>query len=295
MALQPLSQKKKEICKAALDLLLFYTTSFFVLLAIFSLFAMIFLVPFFIDPAWATIQADFDPIPRKCVTISGLYIEGKSNCHWSSCEEGCTKTIFNCWQITVNYTSDHNNASNTARLQPNVKGCGYPPRLNCATFIKEYSPNGSTYPCYVSQRISSEIIAVPELDLNEVKSDLFYCLAIPIPCFLLSLAYLCTAYFCIYVNEGEVRSPGASNGSGGIRVNQHFKRKNINHVNGTSNGDESKSMLRHSILNNSTRSLSEINNGSKPEVKKESRKKAANNNINDQSMDSEEITSSSVK
>ncbi|CAB4070464.1 unnamed protein product [Lepeophtheirus salmonis] len=142
-------------------------------LPIFSLFAMIFLVPFFIDPAWATLQADFDPIPRKCVTISGLYIEGKSNCHWSSCEEGCTKTIFNCWQITVNYTSDHNNASNTARLQPNVKGCGYPPRLNCATFIKEYSPNGSTYPCYVSQRISSEIIAVPELDLNEVKSDLF--------------------------------------------------------------------------------------------------------------------------
>jgi hypothetical protein len=38
------------------DFLLFYTTAFFVLLAVFSVFALIFLVPFFIDPAWSTLQ-----------------------------------------------------------------------------------------------------------------------------------------------------------------------------------------------------------------------------------------------
>ena len=42
---------------------------FFVLLAIFSIFALIFLVPFFIDPAWSTLQADFDPNATTCRTV----------------------------------------------------------------------------------------------------------------------------------------------------------------------------------------------------------------------------------
>ena len=31
------------------------------------------------------------------------FIAGRSNCEWSSCEEGCTKTIYTCWQIEVAY------------------------------------------------------------------------------------------------------------------------------------------------------------------------------------------------
>ena len=70
-----------EWCRFILDLLLFYTTAFFVLLAVFSLFALVFLVPFFIDPAWSTLQADFDPMGTQCRTISGDYLEGKRYIH----------------------------------------------------------------------------------------------------------------------------------------------------------------------------------------------------------------------
>ena len=70
-----------EWCRFILDLLLFYTTAFFVLLAVFSLFALVFLVPFFIDPAWSTLQADFDPMGTQCRTISGDYLEGKKYIH----------------------------------------------------------------------------------------------------------------------------------------------------------------------------------------------------------------------
>ena len=33
-------------------------------------------VPFFIDPAWSTLQADFDEAGAVCTTTSGVYIEG---------------------------------------------------------------------------------------------------------------------------------------------------------------------------------------------------------------------------
>lgn len=69
-------QHPREWCRFILDLLLFYTTAFFVLLAIISLFALVFLVPFFIDPAWSTLQADFDPNGTKCKTVSSVYKEG---------------------------------------------------------------------------------------------------------------------------------------------------------------------------------------------------------------------------
>lgn len=74
---QPPKKFYAEWCRFILDLLLFYTTAFFVLLAVFSLFALVFLVPFFIDPAWSTLQADFDPMGTQCRTISGDYLEGK--------------------------------------------------------------------------------------------------------------------------------------------------------------------------------------------------------------------------
>ena len=63
-------------CRFILDIILFYTTAFFVLLAIVSLFALVFLVPFFIDPAWSTLQADFDPNGTVCTTLSGKYLKG---------------------------------------------------------------------------------------------------------------------------------------------------------------------------------------------------------------------------
>ena len=69
--------RRAKICKFVLDMMLFYTTAFFVLLAVFSAFALIFLVPFFIDPAWSTLQADFDVDGATCKTVSGVYLEGQ--------------------------------------------------------------------------------------------------------------------------------------------------------------------------------------------------------------------------
>ena len=72
----PAAAAYHQWCRFILDLILFYTTAFFVLLAIVSLFALVFLVPFFIDPAWSTLQADFDSNGTKCTTISGKYLKG---------------------------------------------------------------------------------------------------------------------------------------------------------------------------------------------------------------------------
>ncbi|ODM94729.1 Protein tipE [Orchesella cincta] len=84
---------------------LFYTTAFFILLAVFSLFAFLFLVPFVIDPAFTTIFMEFDPEPAFCQTVSLEQKEGSSNCNWTSCREGCTREVFQCKQIKVNYRS----------------------------------------------------------------------------------------------------------------------------------------------------------------------------------------------
>ena len=35
------------------------------------------------------------------ILILMLMIAGKQNCSWSSCREGCTKEIFNCWQVVL--------------------------------------------------------------------------------------------------------------------------------------------------------------------------------------------------
>ncbi|TMW41685.1 hypothetical protein DOY81_013236 [Sarcophaga bullata] len=83
--------------------LLFYTTAFFILLGTFSLFAFLFLVPFVIEPAFTTIFMEFEEVPALCETFSTVRRYGARNCSWSSCREGCTKEIYDCTQIMVNY------------------------------------------------------------------------------------------------------------------------------------------------------------------------------------------------
>ena len=38
----------------------------------------------------------------------------------------------------------------TARLYPNVRGCGYPPELNCEKFYEDYRNISHSYTCWVS-------------------------------------------------------------------------------------------------------------------------------------------------
>ncbi|XP_067013563.2 protein tipE isoform X1 [Anabrus simplex] len=327
-------EEPEVIPQTLLEKLLFYTTAFFVLLGTFSLFAFLFLVPFVIDPAFTTIFMQFDVEPALCETMDVLTRKGASNCSWSSCREGCTKEVYECTQIRVNYkvaaqvaeevvetdlevelnerhlvlsgsssssstvaphpppsstkinsplpsptkskrattsiavvetTSEHNNqlrnvtptvtASVTrvkralreynyldytdldkedlidgeeeedeyedalpeeryglmgndsewyytgAKLFPNVKGCGYPPMLNCSIFYKQYAVEGKNFSCYYS-KIDPGLV-ITELDMHQVYMNLVYAMAIPIPSFIISVIYLTFAYFVIYNEEEE--------------------------------------------------------------------------------------------
>lgn len=279
---------------------LFYTTAFFVLLGTFSLFAFLFLVPFVIDPAFTTIFMQFDIHAAQCVTVETESFKGASNCSWTSCREGCTKEVYECTQIRVNYKiwkpppnvtaatnataqaplagkapintkdsggslrfaralrdeydyadadanavlekmddkSKPGSASGPdsaaapgfefmeypeqtseltglmgndsewfftgARLFPNVKGCGYPPMLNCSIWGKKYKEVGSNFSCYYSKVDPGLVIS--DLDMWQNTLNLVYAMAIPIPSFIISVIYLTFAYFKIY-NEDEETAP----------------------------------------------------------------------------------------
>jgi Na+ channel auxiliary subunit TipE len=256
--------------------LLFYTTAFFVLLAIFSLFAFLFLVPFVIEPALETIFHDFDENPAFCVTVNSLDLKSITNCStWSSCREGCTKDVFQCTQIYVSYKlpgwedhlppptggrsdvaalvsdtgerferaireydyddsamgllKDDGGISDTdsfmeypevkkglqegndseffytfAELRPNIKGCGYPPFLNCTIWTKKYKEIGTNFTCYYARADPMKVIT--DLDMWQNTLNLVYSTAIPIPSFIISVIYLAFAYFKIY-NEDEENAP----------------------------------------------------------------------------------------
>lgn len=236
----------EEIQQTWRQKLLFYTTAFFVLLGIFSLFSFLFLVPFVIDPAFTTIFMEFDEEPAYCVTLRTDRRIGASNCSWTSCREGCTKDIYTCTQIFVNYkAANRSNISvsstepspalllreergfledydydedesatlpaddegwtfQEAKLFPNVKGCGYPPMLNCSVFLKTHQEIGSNFSCYYSKVDRSLVIS--HLDMWQVYMNLVYAMAIPIPSFIISVVYLAIAYFKIY-NEDEEEAP----------------------------------------------------------------------------------------
>lgn len=268
--------------------LLFYTTAFFILLGTFSLFAFLFLVPFVIDPAFTTIFMQFDTRPALCVTVETVQRRGVSNCTWSSCREGCTKELYECFQIQVNYKAAKNDTNSTelelvttdykppqhrkrraireydyedsdtyyldssarlsklsgnaiarkeqlnyndenlddslgdldyeyengtgvrsewfmgARLFPNVKGCGYPPSLNCTIWTKKYKEIGTNFSCYYSK--VDPALVISDLDMWQNTLNLVYSMAIPIPSFIISVIYLTVAYFKIY-NDDEEQAP----------------------------------------------------------------------------------------
>ncbi|XP_047102479.1 protein tipE isoform X2 [Schistocerca piceifrons] len=257
-----MAEEPEVIPPTFLQKLLFYTTAFFILLGTFSLFAFLFLVPFVIDPAFTTIFMEFDTNPAWCQTVDTLKQQGVSNCTWSSCREGCTKEVYECTQIRVNYKlrpsegeeggeerkaeedgdarveralrdyeyfepqkeeddeadfsgdedqpleprtglmgNDSEWYFTFAKLFPNVKGCGYPPMLNCTIFVGLYETPGTNFSCYYSKVDPGLVIS--DLDMHQVYMNLVYAMAIPIPSFIISVIYLTFAYFVIYNEEPE--------------------------------------------------------------------------------------------
>lgn len=59
-----------------------------------------------------------------------------------------------------------------AKLFPNVKGCGYPPMLNCSIFYRQYSAIGHNFSCYYSKVDPS--IVMSDLDMWQVSVIIVY-------------------------------------------------------------------------------------------------------------------------
>ncbi|XP_068212492.1 uncharacterized protein [Palaemon carinicauda] len=92
-----------------------------------------------------------------------------------------------------------------AQLYPNVKGCGYPPKVNCTEFNRNYSTPGRTFPCYYSKQ--QRRLVITELDIEGIKQDLIYAIVIPWGCFLVSILYLLFTYVGMRKPEAEADIP----------------------------------------------------------------------------------------
>lgn len=169
-----------------------------------SIISFIFASIWYIDPALLTMVLQFQA--ADCTTVQSAYLIGISNCTWSSCRHGCTAEVYKCWQVQVNFTlvpkshpipppwgsltsftlSKSPVESQPARLYPNVRGCGYPPQLQCQDFFSQFGELGAKYPCWVSHLDPN--IAITELDLRRLKKEVMYSL-VPLAIFILFTLY----------------------------------------------------------------------------------------------------------
>ena len=86
----------------------------------------------------------------------------------------------------ADYSDPHKSPPlNVARLYPNVRGCGYPPELNCEEFYETHK-NNTQFPCWVSTLDTS--VAITSLDLERAKGEVLFSL-IPLLVFILFVLY----------------------------------------------------------------------------------------------------------
>ena len=107
-------------------------------------------------------KANFKVFLECTVVLVYLIFPGLSECSWSSCREGCTGQKAECHQIYVSFkplspetvstsTSSSAPIQTVAPLKVTVKGCGYPPSVNCSTWLRQFGRNNSNFPCYYSE------------------------------------------------------------------------------------------------------------------------------------------------
>lgn len=65
------------------------------------------------------------------------------------------------WVDLERYDNNEQKTMVDTPLLVNIKGCGYPPEIDCAAFTTKYanlSENDSTFPCYYSKvRIGTDV------------------------------------------------------------------------------------------------------------------------------------------
>jgi len=223
----------KEEGKSRLDDIKYYTSLFLGALAINCVFGFLFLVPFVLDPAISTLMHDFieDPVHCRVSTYELRY--GKTNCSWASCREGCTAEIFKCHQVRVTYTPKRMYENNTlvdeieenewayltrtekktdpdtgealadnivedTPLLINIKGCGYPPEVNCDAYAEKYHNHSlaeQTFPCHYSRMNPWVVLSFYSKEGN--VSSVLCSILIPNGLFVLSVIVL-VYWYCPY-------------------------------------------------------------------------------------------------
>jgi len=224
--------------KGRLDDIKYYTSLFLGTVCLICVFGFLFLVPFVLDPAISTLMHDFVESPVHCRVTSYELRYGKSNCSWASCREGCTASIYKCQQIRVVYTPNEafNEGMNAVQfdgpkwqdlsrierpkdpdtgatcydedcpeyivedtpLLINIKGCGYPPEVNCDNYSMTYSDfelSQDTFPCYYSRK--NPWIVISEFNKDEEMSNVIFSIVVPNLIFILSLIVL-VYWYCPY-------------------------------------------------------------------------------------------------
>lgn len=204
-------KKKKAPKRTCRQRIWFYTTSIVALTAVSAGSSLLFLVPLYVDPAISTLVADFVETPVTCTTTRREDHSGIFNCTWSSCREGCTSDMYKCTHIYVSYsnyttlmTSNNNrfddvspsqtmNGSDEAVLLVNIKGCGYPPEVNCGQFTATYGIEGTEFPCHYSRENSTVVLT--HYDRDEQVEIIINYFAVPFIVTIVSSVVLCIMHY----------------------------------------------------------------------------------------------------
>jgi hypothetical protein len=227
---QPKKKKKapKRTCR---ERIWFYTTSFLAMTAVGGGSSLLFLVPFYVDPAISTLAADFVSEPVKCVTTRREDLCGIFNCTWSSCREGCTSDIYSCTHIYVMYSTALYRTKNSTLIQDsdddgnfssvvsvstsrptatstgtpppgenftegvllvNIRGCGYPPAIDCENFTAVYGKENTEFPCYYSRK--NRTVVLIHYEREEHVQAIIHYFAVPFIVFLATSVALCVMY-----------------------------------------------------------------------------------------------------
>lgn len=216
-------EDEEDVTKSKLENFKYYTSLMLGTLCIVCIFAFLFLVPFVLDPAISTLMHEFVDSPVTCRVSQVEVKHGKSNCKWSSCREGCTADMFQCYQVRVQYAripyKNDTHASSIpdsewvqltrwdqleekvmhdTPLLVNIKGCGYPPDIACALFASNYetiAENQNTFPCFYSKL--NPWIVLERYDFSETIANIVASVVIPNGIFLVSLIIL-LYWYCPY-------------------------------------------------------------------------------------------------
>lgn len=241
-------KKKKPPKRTCRQRVRFYTTSIVALTAVSAGSSLLFLVPLYVDPAISTLAADFVENPVTCVTTRREDRTGIFNCTWSSCREGCTSDMYKCTHIYVSYdpgggqssedprfvssmssstqpttttsaatsTSTENSSSldpnplpDEAVLLVNIKGCGYPPDVDCGNFTEIYGVEGAEFPCYFSKE--NRTVVMTRYDRNDQVEIIINYFAVPFVVTVVTSVVLCIMHCRCTGRPTRMRRPRIEN------------------------------------------------------------------------------------